>query len=109
MLKTVAGQGNHWIGFELKRTKNRDPVPAKVILEAGGKKQVRFAKGGGSYMSASDPRHVFGLGKGEKIDKVTVVWPDLTEESWDGLAIDKYWTLKEGQKKAIESKAPRSN
>jgi hypothetical protein len=110
VLKTIVGKDNHWIGFELKREKNRDPVGAKVILEAGGKKQARFAKGGGSYMSANDPRHVFGLGKGDKIDKVTVTWPwpDPHEQTWEGLAIDKYWTLVEGAEKAVESKAPKS-
>jgi hypothetical protein len=105
VLKTVAGDGNHWIGFELERKGHRDLVGAKVVLEAGGKKQARFAKGGGSYASANDPRHVFGLGKGEKIDRVTVTWPDLTEESWEGLAVDKYWHLSEGQKDAQPTKA----
>jgi len=98
VLKTVAGQGRHWVGFDLKRKDHKDPVGARVILEANGRKQVRFAKGGGSYMSANDPRHVFGLGAGEKIDKVTVIWPDLTEQTWDGLAIDRYWNLVEGTK-----------
>jgi hypothetical protein len=107
VLKTVAGQGNHWIGFDLKRKDHRDPVGARVVLEVDGKKQARFAKGGGSYASASDPRHVFGLGAGEKIDKVTVTWPDLTEQTWQGLAVDRYWDLIEGEKDARPAKAPR--
>ncbi len=107
VLRTVAGQGNHWIGFNLKRKEHRDPVGAKVILQAGGKKQARFAKGGGSYASASDPRHVFGLGANEKIEKVTVTWPDLTEQTWEGLAVDRYWDLAEGEKDARPAKAPR--
>jgi hypothetical protein len=105
VLKTVAGDGNHWIGFALERKGYRDPVGTKVVLEAGGKKQARFAKGGGSYASANDPRHVFGLGKGEKIDKVTVTWPDLTEQTWEGLAVDQYWRLAEGKKDAQPAKA----
>jgi hypothetical protein len=105
VLKTVAGDGNHWVGFELERKGHRDLVGAKVVLEAGGKKQARFAKGGGSYASANDPRHVFGLGKGEKIDKVTVTWPDLTEQTWEGLAVDQYWHLVEGNKDARPARA----
>jgi hypothetical protein len=84
----------------MKRKDHRNAVGARIILEAGGKKQARFAKGGGSYLSANDPRHVFGLGQGDKIDKVTVIWPDLQEESWDGLAVDRYWTLTEGDRAA---------
>jgi hypothetical protein len=107
VLRTVAGQGNHWVGFELKRKDHRDPVGAKVVLEANGKKQARFAKGGGSYASANDPRHVFGLGQTDKIDKVTVTWPDLTEQTWEGLAVDQYWVLEEGQKEAKKPKQPQ--
>src|SRR5207249_2507429 len=36
VLRTVAGEKNHWVGFELERKDHRDPVGAKVILEAGG-------------------------------------------------------------------------
>ncbi len=104
VLKTVAGDGNHWIGFRLERTGHRDPVGAKVVLEAGGKKQARFAKGGSSYASANDPRHVFGLAKDQKIDKVTVTWPDLNEQTWEGLAVDQYWELAEGEKEARATK-----
>jgi hypothetical protein len=107
VLRTVAGEGNHWVGLELKRKDHRDPVGAKVVLEANGKKQARFAKGGGSYASANDPRHVFGLGKGEKIDKVTVTWPDLTQQTWEGLAVDQYWVLAEGEKDAKPAKQPK--
>jgi hypothetical protein len=107
LLKTVAGQGNHWIGFDLKRKDHRDPVGARVVLQVNGKKQARFAKGGGSYASANDPRHVFGLGPTEKIEKVTVTWPDLTEQTWEGLAVDRYWDLVEGEKDARPAKAPR--
>jgi enediyne biosynthesis protein E4 len=107
VLKTVAGQGNHWIGFGLKRKDNRDPVGARVVLEANGKKQACFAKGGGSYASANDPRHVFGLGKTDKIDNVRVTWPDLTEQTWEGLAVDQYWVLSEGAKEAQPPQAAR--
>jgi hypothetical protein len=105
VVRTVAGEGNHWIGFRLERKEHRDPVGAKVVLEAGGKKQARFAKGGGSYASANDPRHVFGLGKGDAMTKVTVTWPDLTQQTWEGLGVDQYWDLVEGQKEARAAKA----
>ncbi len=104
VVRGVGGEGHHWLGVALKRKENRDSVGARVILEAGGRKQARFAKGGGSYASASDPRHVFGLGKGDKIDRVTVVWPTGEEQTWEGLAVDQYWVLTEGQKEAKPAK-----
>ena len=64
----------------------------------GGKKQTRFAKGGGSYASTPDRRVVFGLGPAAKIDKVTVVWPDGKSQEWTDLPIDRYHTLAQGEK-----------
>jgi hypothetical protein len=79
-------------------------VGARVIVEAGGRKQTRFAKGGGSYASSGDRRHVIGLGPTDKIDKVTVVWPSGEEQHWTTLKADGYWRLTEGQAKALPSK-----
>jgi hypothetical protein len=104
VLRNVAGEGgprNHWLGIELVRAKYRDAVGAKIVVEAGGARLTRFVAGGGSYLSASDPRHLFGLGKGRKVDRVTVYWPSGQKQVWDGkdLAADRYWLLVEGEKK----------
>jgi hypothetical protein len=100
VLRGVAGEGHHWLGLDLRRKENRDPVGARVALEADGRTQTRFAKGGGSYMSANDTRLVFGLGKGEKVGRVTVTWPDGKLQTWEGLTADRYWRLTEGEKEA---------
>jgi hypothetical protein len=98
VLRNVAETGgNHWLGIELRGKDNADIVGAKVVLEAGGRKQTRFAKGGGSYASANDRRHVFGLAKAEKIAGLTVVWPDGTEQRCAGLAVDRYYRLTQGK------------
>ena len=98
VLKNVAGAGRHWLGVELKRSGNRDAVGSRIILEAGGRTQTRFATGGGSYASACDQRRVFGLGTCDKVDRVTVIWPTGQAQTWEGLACDRYHTLTEGAK-----------
>ena len=75
---------------------------AKVVLEMGDRKQTRFAKGGGSYASSSDRRLVFGLGKADRVGKVTVTWPDGKQQEWEGLSIDSYHVLVQGQKEALK-------
>ena len=72
----------------------------RAFLEAGGRKQTRFATGGGSYASSSDRRLVFGLGDTDRIDKLVVFWPDGQRQEWTGLAIDRYHVLTQGQEKA---------
>jgi hypothetical protein len=101
LLKNVAKtEGNHWLGVKLAREKHADIVGARVVLEAGGRKQSRFAKGGGSYASSGDRRLVFGLGPVEKVDRVTVYWPDGKVEQWKGLEPDVYHPLVQGKGKA---------
>ena len=96
ILRNVApAEGRHWLGIELKGKEHRDVVGARIILEAGGAKQYRFAKGGGSYASSPDRRHVFGLDKTDKIDRVTVEWPGGKTQEWTDLAVDKYHKLVE--------------
>jgi hypothetical protein len=96
----------HWLGVTLATPDHRDVVGAKVILEAGGRRQTRFAKGGGSYCSSGDRRHLFGLGPAEHIDRLTVVWPSGKQQRLDGghLAVDRYWRVVEGKAKPVEER-----
>ncbi len=98
ILRNVADTGaNHWLGVELARPANADVVGARVVIETGGRQQTRFAKGGSSYASSGDRRHVFGLGpnKGEDL-KLKVVWPSGKEQAYKIPAVDRYWRLVEG-------------
>ncbi len=86
------------MGVQLVGAGHADVVGAKVVLEAAGRKQTRFAKGGGSFASSSDRRLVFGFGKTGRIDRLTVTWPDRTRQEWTGLNRDRYYVLTQGEK-----------
>jgi hypothetical protein len=60
---------------------------------------TRFAKGGGSYLSSSDRRILFGLGQAEECRRLTVKWAWGKEEHWDNLEPNAYWELREGEAK----------
>jgi hypothetical protein len=96
LLRNVAQSGNHWLGVELVGRQNRDVVGARLALEVAGRRLTRFAQGGGSYLSSSDRRHVFGLGQADRVGRLTVTWPHGKTESWEGLGTDRYWRLVEG-------------
>lgn len=98
VLRNVLPTDRHWVGVELAGEGNGDVVGARVMLEAGGRTQTRFAKGGGSYASSPDRRHVFGLGAEAKAAKLSVIWPDGTRQEWTDVPLDKYHTLVKGQK-----------
>jgi hypothetical protein len=99
VLRNVADVGNHWLGIELTGRDRRNIAGAKILLEAGGRKQTRYAKGGASYVSANDQRLVFGLGTTARVDRVAVQWPWGQEQRWEGgpFKVDRYWRLEEGK------------
>jgi hypothetical protein len=99
LLRNETLGAGHWLGIELQGSERRDIVGARVTLQAGGRTQTRFAVGGGSYLSSSDRRLVFGLGTTEQIDTITVDWPtgEPRQQTWKALAIDRYHKLTQGE------------
>lgn len=92
---------HHWLGVRMVGRPYRDAVGTRLELQlADGRKLVRAVKGGGSYMSSGDRRILFGLGAGDKVDRLTAQWPSGKTQTWEGLAVDRYWTLTEGEEKA---------
>lgn len=100
ILRNVAAQESkdlhRWLGLKLVGAKDRDIVGSTVILEGNTRKLTRFAKGGGSYLSASDQRLLFGLGATEQVKRVTVKWSWGKEQHFDNLEPNSYWILREG-------------
>ena len=76
LLKNDGGNGNHWLTFQpVGKKSNRDAIGLKIRLMAGGRTQTKELFGGGSYMSASDRRLHFGLGKDAQAERVEIFWP----------------------------------
>ncbi len=109
VLRNVADAGNHWLGVQLAGKDHRDLTGTKVTLEVGGRKLTRFVKGGGSYLSAHDSRRLFGLGKDEKVGRLTVEWAtgEPGVQHWDGLAVGRYHRLVQGEKAPQAAPAPK--
>ncbi len=66
-------------GWLRVRPKTRFGAPArgaKVVLAAGGRRQIRIIDGGSGYLCQMEPVAHFGLGAETRIDSVTVTWPD---------------------------------
>ena len=56
---------------------------------AGGRTLMRERQGGGSYLSANDPRLHFGLGPAARVDRIEVRWPDGSVDTRDGVEADR--------------------
>jgi len=90
--------GNHSIRFRLTGTKsNRDAIGAMVRIEHEGSTQERLVKGGSSYLSQSELPVTFGVGKRDKIDRVTIEWPSGKTEEYKNLAAGQTYDCVEGK------------
>jgi hypothetical protein len=108
LLQNRTDTKNGWICLELigdskgafGKKSNRNAIGARVEIESGGVKQVRIIRGGGSYLSESERRLLFGLGDREEVDKVTVRWPSERRQVFEHLQGRRWWRLHEGQMQA---------
>jgi hypothetical protein len=102
LLRNRTTTTNAWIRLELigdGKKSNRNAIGARVEVEAGGVKQVRFLNGGGSYLSASERRLLVGLGSADLARRVTVTWPSRRVQVFEDLAGRRWWRLYEGREK----------
>jgi len=105
LLHNSGHNGNHFINFKLVGTKsNRDGIGARVRVVAGGISQIREVQSGGSYLSQSDLRANFGLGKESSVKTVEITWPSGLHQTFDGLKADTFYRITENQNEpAIQS------
>jgi enediyne biosynthesis protein E4 len=99
LLRNNVGRQNHWLGVNLVGKKsNPDAIGTRITYQSGDLKQQRMKVGGGSFLSAHDPRIVLGVGKRTKIDWLEIQWPQPSGkiERIADLPIDRYITIVEG-------------
>jgi enediyne biosynthesis protein E4 len=98
LLRNDGGNANHWLTVLLIGTKsNRDGIGASLKLTSEGVMQVEQAQNGMGYMSASDPRIHFGLGKRTKINSLEVTWPSGQVDRLTSVPIDRIIAVQEGK------------
>ena len=102
LLINAVGQRNHWLGLRLVGGQPaRDQLGAWVEIVRPGRPSLgRRVATGGSFLSASDPRVLVGLGDSPEIERVVVRWPGGRREQWQ-VPADRYTTLVEGSGTAV--------
>jgi hypothetical protein len=76
LLRNDGGNRNHWLAVEVKRPNGKsDAIGARVTVEVGDLRQIEDVVAVKGYLSESDPRPHFGLGKATKADRVEIRWP----------------------------------
>jgi hypothetical protein len=97
LLRNDGGNRRRWLGVRLVGTRSGpDAIGARVSVTAGARTLVRARIGGASYLTASDPRLLFGLGASERVSSVEVRWPSGRVDRHGSVATGRYVTITEG-------------
>ena len=76
---------------------NRDAIGARIRVVSGATSQIREIAGGGSYLSQSDLRANFGLGKTKQVEVVEITWPGGQRQSFKDVEANKFYLVEEGK------------
>lgn len=93
----TADRGN-FVGLWLEGTDgtNSNAIGTRLVARIGDKTTERQIMGSQSYLSVSDFRVLFGLGKAAKIDELEIYWPGGEKRILKDINAGKYYYLKQG-------------
>ena len=98
LLRNDGGNKNNALLIRTVGSKsNRDGIGARLKLTVGGKILVREVKGGSSYLSQSDLRVHFGMGKTPRAERLEVRWPSGRVDTFEDMEANEVLTITEGQ------------
>ena len=93
--------GAHWLGLKLQTTEgNRDAIGAEVSVVTEAGKQTRVVTTGNGFLSDSDRRVHFGLGKAGLVKQIKIRWPDGGESTYADIQPDHYYHIRQGDSEA---------
>ena len=70
---------------------------ARIRIVSGTTSQIREIAGGGSYLSQSDLRANFGVGKAKRVEIVEITWPSGMKQSFKNVEANKFYLVEEGK------------
>jgi hypothetical protein len=92
-----ASSGGNWLRVRtVGKKSSRDGYGALVEVSAGGVTQTDEIRAGSSFVSSSDPRLHFGLGKAARVDRIRIRWPSGIEDTLQDLAANQEIVVLEG-------------
>jgi hypothetical protein len=96
LLHNAVAHNNSWVGIKLQGVHcNRDAIGARLTLRYSNGSLTRWITGGGSFLSSSDKRIVFGLGSAQQTGTLEIVWPDGVGQTAQNLKVSTYNTIVE--------------
>ena len=95
-MRNEGGNRNHWLAVRARgRESNRFGFGARVRVTSGGRTQLREIWSAGSYLSGSDTRLYFGLGRESRASRVEILWPSGKEQILENVPAGQILTVDE--------------
>lgn len=97
LLRNDTPSGNNWLRLVLEgRESNRNGIGARVTVRVGRRARTQCVKSGSSYLSESDRRLTFGLGRAAAVDAIEILWPSGSVQTLGRTAGNQVIRVKEG-------------
>ena len=98
-----------WLSVVLKAPPGRGTtIGARVVVEDGGRRQVRTTASGGSFLSVHDPRPHFGLGAAKGKASLRIEWPDGATTALERVRMNRFVEIEKPVSAPGESHGPES-
>ena len=103
LLENRSERRGHWIRLRVvdPRLGGRDAFGARVEVKTADARRVARVAAASSYLSSSDPRVHFGLGRAERVEQIEVLWPDGLRERFGAQEVDRDVVLSRGAGTAV--------
>jgi hypothetical protein len=108
ILKNNGLSKNHWLLIDLRgHSSNRDGIGARIKLTTGsGRALYNHVTTSVGFMSSSDRRAHFGLGKETAIASVEILWPSGIVQRLERVSADQILKVEEPAKSTPGTKSP---
>jgi hypothetical protein len=100
LYRNVSTGTGSWVQFRLTgagRASNRSAVGARLRVRTQAGEQIREIVSANGFDAQSSLQTHFGLGKAERIERVSVRWPDGSEQEVKDLAVDRVYEWLQGE------------
>ena len=96
LLRNTVPDRGAWVMLRVVNQHGADALGAVVRFRVGDRAWLYDVRAGYSYLASNDPRVHVGLGESDRIDEVTVEWPDGSFESFGALEAGRVHELRRG-------------
>ncbi|MEC7866102.1 MAG: ASPIC/UnbV domain-containing protein [Candidatus Poribacteria bacterium] len=74
---------------------NRNGFGARMTLQMGNLSITKETRSSSGYLSSHDPRVTFGIGQYQKIESLTIYWPNGTVQRLENISVNQQITVVE--------------